>query len=747
MSMPSSIGRLNLPTNLWRARLSRRIVFWIFLSIVVIEAIILVPSVMRRERELLEYLRSLSTAQAEGILGTQEDLMIASDEVVLKSLETLLSNEVILGGTLYRADGTQVGTFGELPELAAQNPQEFAQLLAERDRYNRQTQRYDAIWEMSPLAGRYELVVRHDAAWVGREFYLFIARISGLVLIISVFVTGATMIVLERLVISSVLALRRDLRQAGNTLRQNQDARSLAFESVQKGARRQDELGDVIMTFAEMVNQVGEAIAERDQAETDLRLSEEKFSKSFYASPNPMSLSVMDTGELLEVNDSFLSMYGADREAVVGQTVTSLNLWADLDDRAELLNSLKQQGYIRNQEYRFQSAQGNYRTVLYSAETVQLNGNQCILSVTNDITERKAAEDALSESEQRFRTLVEQATDALFVVNTEGQLINVNQEACHTLGYTREELLQLSVPDIQKSVSIDDIAHDWELQPGQAVTREGIHQRQDGSQFPVEVRLGRLEIGGKPVLLALARDITARKAMEQANARLAEIGELAAMIVHEVRNPLTTVLMGLNSFAQMDLPERAQRRLSFALEESERLQRLLNEILMYAREQHLDLEPVTIGPFIQKLQDEFARQPIAQTRTLKMTGGDDEAIVMGDRDRLKQVFINLLSNACEASPEGHQVTCLMAINEDGVNIEVHNGGEPIPPEILPKLMQPFFTTKSTGNGLGLAITRRIIEAHNGTIHFTSTAESGTTVTVKLPVHPPTTCRQAAPASP
>ncbi|WP_201278990.1 PAS domain S-box protein [Leptolyngbya iicbica] len=731
--MPSNLGQLQSLANLWRSRLSRRIVFWVFLSIVVIEAIILVPSVMRRERELLNYLRSLSTAQAEGILSSQGDLMAIDDQSVLASLETLLRNEVILGGTLYRADGTQIGSFGELPELAAAMPELLPQVLTERDRYNRRTQRYDAVWEMSPLEGRYELIIRHDATWVGREFYYFIGRIIGLVLIISVFVTGATMIVLDRLVIASVLALRRDLRRAGQTLRRNEDARSLPFESVSPGASRPDELGDVIMAFEEMVNQVGEAIAERDQAEADLRLSEEKFSKSFYASPNPMSLSVFDTGELLDVNDSFLTLYGAERAAVIGQTAASLKLWADIGDRAAMLHRLRQQGFIRNQEYRFCCAQGTSRTVLYSAEIVQLNGQECILSVSNDITERKAAEDALSESEQRFRTLVEQATDALFVVDTDGRFIDVNEEACHTLGYTRAELLQLSVPDVQKSVSMSALAQDWDLAAGQAVTREGIHQRKDGSQFPVEVRIGRIDIGGKPVLLALARDITARRAMEQVQARLAEIGELAAMIVHEVRNPLTTILLGLNSLTQMELPPRSQHRLAFALEESERLQRLLNEILMYAREQHLELEPLALGPFLQTLHAEFSHQPVAQNRQLHTIGLEQTVTVNGDRDRLTQVFINLLSNACEACPEGDRITCSLCVNDDTVNIHVHNGGDPIPPETLPKLMQPFFTTKSTGNGLGLAITRRIVEAHDGAIAFTSNAASGTTVTVTLPL--------------
>ncbi|MEO0988508.1 MAG: PAS domain S-box protein, partial [Cyanobacteria bacterium J06639_14] len=583
-----------LPSNLWKARLSRRIVFWIFLSILVIEAIILVPSVLRREKELLDYLRSLSSAQAEGVLSTKSNLSEANDQTVLSYLETLRNNEIVLGGALYREDGSLIGTFGEPPELDIDAALAANQLWRSGDRYNRSTQRYDALWQMSPLNNRYQLIIRHDATWVGREFYYFIARITGLVMIISVFVTGAMMILLERIVISPVLALRRDLRRAGNILSQNQDARSLPFESVQKGALRQDELGEVIMAFEEMVNQVGEAIVERDQAETDLRLSEAKFSKSFYASPNPMTLSTLQDERLLEVNDSFLSLYGTSREAVVGKTSTALAIWASASDRTAMFKGLHTQGFLRNQEYLFRNTQGKLRTVLFSAETVQLNGETCILSVTNDISERKAAEEALRESEQRFRTLVEQATDALFVVDTDGRFLDVNQEACHTLGYSREELLQLSVSDIQKFVPMGSLFGDENILPGQPITQEGIHQRKDGSQFPVEVRIGRIEIDGKALLLALVRDITTRKQMAQAQARLAEIGELAAMIVHEVRNPLTTVLMGLNAFAKMDLPERAKMRLQFALEESERLQRLLNEILMYAREQTLDLEALQL---------------------------------------------------------------------------------------------------------------------------------------------------------
>lgn len=711
-------------SDVWHSRLSQRIALWIFLSIVAIEAIILVPSVLRRERELLNYIKALSTAQATGALLTQ-DLEQASSEELLTHLSTIQANDVVLGGALYTMAGELVGTFGEAPQLS----------LERQERYNRRTQRYDAIWEMSPLEGRYRLVVRHDATWVGREFYAFIGRIAGLVMIISVFVTGATMVVLERLVISPILALRRDLMRAGDTIRQQKEARSIPFESRLQETR-QDELGDVVLTFEIMVSQVSAAIAEREQAETELRFSEEKFSKTFYDSPHPMLLSTLEDGTLLEVNDSFSRFYGTPCEQVIGRTVIDLNLWVRPSDRAEMLDMMSQYGFVRDREYGFQTRQGKTRTMLFSAETLQINGRQCLLSVVNDITERKAAEKALRESEQRFRTLVEQATDALFVVDGQGRFLDVNQQACLTLGYSREELLALTVTDIQKSVSLAAVAQVQSQETGSPVTQEGIHTRKDGSTFPVEVRMGRIDIQGQPVLLALARDITERKQAERARTRLAEIGELATMIVHEVRNPLTTILMGLHSFATMELPERAQMRLSFALDESERLQRLLNEILLYARDPALDLTPIKLHQCLQNLVEGFKEQPMATQRHIKSIGLDNPVTIAGDLDKLKQVFINLLSNACEAVPEGETVTCSLDRSPDQISISVHNGGEPIPPEVLPKLMQPFFTTKSTGNGLGLAITRRIVEAHQGSLHIESSAETGTRVTVSLPAITP-----------
>ncbi|MDJ0701901.1 MAG: PAS domain S-box protein [Leptolyngbyaceae cyanobacterium MO_188.B28] len=719
--------RVGFLAGLLKSRLSRQIVLWVFASILAIEGIILIPSVYRRERELLAYLKLISSAKASGILGDQ-DLPIPEQEL-LNKLELILKNPVVTGGVLYRVDGSLVGSLGESPELTfdrvIHNPKV--------DFLNRSNHRYDAVWAMSPLDGRYVLIIRHDASTVKREVFLFIGRIAGLVLIISIFVTLATMIVLERILIASILTLRRDLLRAGEAVSQDIQGDLLEFASVR--GHRQDELGDVAIAFDQMFRQITAAIAERKRVEAELRLSEEKFSKAFRCSPNAITLSTLQDGHLVEVNDSFLKLLGGQLEDVIGNSTLELDLWTEPTDRADLIQTLQQTGFIRNQEYRLSTRTGAIKTVLYSAERIKIGGQDCILSVINDITERKQAEEALKDSEKRFRTLVEQAVDAFFVINAEGKLIDVNQQACASLGYTREELVSLTVPDIQQELTMDGFFNLWRrLAPDAPITSEGVHRRKDGSKFPVEVRIGLLKFAERQLVLALARDISERKQAEKALARLAEIGELAAMIVHEVRSPLTTVVMGLNSFKRMDLPERAKIRLGLALEESERLQRLLNEILLYAKNQALELTDLDLNEFITDLLDAVQETPTTRDRQIKFVPSPSPTRVQGDRDKLKQVFINLVSNACEAVGPGEEILWRIdqRADEKQVWVQVHNGGEPIPPEVLPKLTTPFFTTKSTGNGLGLAITKRIVESHGGELTIESAAAMGTTVTVSLP---------------
>lgn len=719
---------LKIFNTLFAARLSRKIVLWVFASIVLIEIIILVPSVYRRERELLQYISNLSAAKTSGILESLPSQ--PSDDDVLEAISAAQNSSVVLGGTLYHADGTLIGSFGEIPELTYEQA-------VENDRnefFNRRDVRYDAVWQMSPLDAQYVLIIRHDATWVNDEFFSFIGRIAGLVVIISIFVTTATLIVLNRLLIDPIMTLRKDLQAAGQQLSRDGSCDILPdFESVKM--QRQDELGDVNTAFEQMVRQITTANARRKQMEEELRHSEEKFSKAFRCSPNPITLSTMADGRFIDANTSFLNLFDMTAEQTIGHTAKALGLWANPSDRTEMIQELQTQGYVRNREYEFCTRSRCVRSVLYSAEKIRIDGQDCLLSVYNDITERKQAEESLRESELRFRTLVEQAADAFFVVDVRGKVIDVNQQACHSLGYSRAELLKMSVSDIQVQIKQNDIQDLWEsLQPGQSLTLEGTHRCKDGTTFPVEVRVGLFDYDDQNFFLALARDISERKEAEQAQARLAEIGELASMIVHEVRNPLTTVMMGLMSFQKMELPPRAIARLELALDESQRLQRLLNEILVYAKEQRLDTQNLELNELFTALLETLKTMPAVGDRHIRFRSTPHPVWVEGDRDKLKQVFINLISNACEAVQPDDEIHWHLTQNEAKCQIEVtvQNGGTPIPADVLPRLTQPFFTTKSSGNGLGLAITKRIIEAHRGHLMIESGEDIGTIVTVSLP---------------
>ncbi|MEH2407617.1 ATP-binding protein [Nostoc sp.] len=216
--------------------------------------------------------------------------------------------------------------------------------------------------------------------------------------------------------------------------------------------------------------------------------------------------------------------------------------------------------------------------------------------------------------------------------------------------------------------------------------------------------------------------------------RLAAIGEFAAMIVHEIRNPLTTMIMGLKYFKKTILTQAAVERLSLALGEASRLENLLSEILLYAKPQVLQLSELDLNEFICELLVPMCEMPEALSRQIEFIPALPTVKILVDKDKLKQVFINIVRNACEAVSAGDVIKWeLDSSSLDQICINVCNGGEPIPSEVLSKLTQPFFSTKPSGTGLGLAITKRIVNAHGGELSIESDTVTGTKVSVQLPV--------------
>lgn len=217
--------------------------------------------------------------------------------------------------------------------------------------------------------------------------------------------------------------------------------------------------------------------------------------------------------------------------------------------------------------------------------------------------------------------------------------------------------------------------------------------------------------------------------------RLAAIGEFASGIVHELRSPLTTITMALGYLAEQDQEPRAKRRVDLALGEAERMHRLLEDILLYAKPLSLDPRPLELDTVLAEHVTSAAERHRAHRIRLEQWSAS--LAVMADPDRLHQILTNLTDNACEAAPEGSEI-CWGISELDAeagageVRLAVHNRGEPIPSELLSRLTEPFFSTKSSGTGLGLAIVQRLVDQHGGRVAIRSSAEQGTTVEVLLP---------------
>uniref|UniRef100_B8HKF5 Putative sensor with HAMP domain protein n=1 Tax=Cyanothece sp. (strain PCC 7425 / ATCC 29141) TaxID=395961 RepID=B8HKF5_CYAP4 len=249
--------------GLFQARLSLRIVGWIFLSLVAIESVLLVPSVEQRKQELLQQLKEVSSGKVDWILLTYPQATGTELLFHLQQLQNKPMLEMILGGAVYQVDGTVVGTFGEPPTMSFASAQQKSQLYL----WGKDGDRYDVAWIANNLPGKYILVLRHEASRTRTQLFLYVLQVGGTILLISAFVTLVMMVTLEPNLITPILKLRRDLAKAGEALAN--DRPTPAFES--SAIQRRDELGEVIATFQRMFNQIDQAMQARKQAEAELR--------------------------------------------------------------------------------------------------------------------------------------------------------------------------------------------------------------------------------------------------------------------------------------------------------------------------------------------------------------------------------------------------------------------------------------------------------------------------------------------
>ena len=246
----------------------------------------------------------------------------------------------------------------------------------------------------------------------------------------------------------------------------------------------------------------------------NLPLREEPFRE--VADSLPVLVAFVDSQQRYRLlNRSYEKWLGKPREEIYGKQIQEIvgdRVYANI--RAHIEAALSGQEVSFETEVYFKEGEKSYVHATFVPDVDEEEKVRGFSVLVQDITERKRAEKALQEDKERFRTLVEQAGDAFFLHDLEGRFVDVNQRACDSLGYSREELLNLSVPDVDRGSDPEKIAE--RMTPSVPATMEGVHWRKDGTTFPVEVRVGMFESGGRQFILALARDVTERKRAEHA---------------------------------------------------------------------------------------------------------------------------------------------------------------------------------------------------------------------------------------
>jgi two-component system, cell cycle sensor histidine kinase and response regulator CckA len=268
---------------------------------------------------------------------------------------------------------------------------------------------------------------------------------------------------------------------------------------------------------------VNQDITVRKKSNEALRLSEDKFKRAFHTNPDSININRLRDGMYVEFNQGFLDMTGYAKEDIVGKTSLELNIWADPEDRKRLLQGLKQDGEVKNLEAKFRTKSGKLVSGLMSASIIDVGGEQCILTITRDITERKASEELLKRSLAWQEEVFEGSRDAIFLSDASARFIAVNNAACTLTGYSRAELLDMHIPELHEHMDLDAYRqYHGKIMAGEESVTEAKILRKNGTKVETEFSNRRIVIGGVPYMHTAARDISTRKEFEEALKRSEE---------------------------------------------------------------------------------------------------------------------------------------------------------------------------------------------------------------------------------
>jgi len=462
-----------------------------------------------------------------------------------------------------------------------------------------------------------------------------------------------------------------------------------------------------------------------------------------------------DKGFFTFANRCALETFGYQAEEIAGLHVCQVFVPEERDRILANLGKKLTAESFENHEYTALRKDGStFPSLIYSSAIVHNGRVVGVRGIVLDISRRKEWEQALRESERRYRLLIETAQDGICVFDSSGRLMEANESFCRISGYSSQELRRMTVSDLDAVESPEQIMLHIQRVGSTGTDRfETKHRRKDGSSIDVDVAATLLD-PQEGHFVMFVRDITELKRIEARikereatllhAARLSTLGEMASGIAHELNQPLSAILTYGDAclcLAQAQSPDisRIARNLGEIVSQGERAGVIIRRMRALAKGRQPHYGCTDLNDAVRNAAVLIRWELTQNGMQVSLEFAESLPCVYADPIQIEQVLVNLMRNAIDAmrrvTDEPRLLTLRTIVADaDHVSVEVCDTGVGLPLKQEARIFEPFFTTKPDGLGIGLSISRTIIEAHRGVLGARPNADRGTVFFFSLPVH-------------